>query len=422
MTTRKIVSITGLAYFKSIRAFKKNPLKAMEEIRRDYGYLPYFGGPLKTLFLFHPKDIKTLLVDEKANNEKGDQAKLLKVALGESLFTAEGEEWRRKKLIIQGVFHIQAIQGYASQIQETTKVALEGWKQKGRIQLDEEMMALAFEISSKIFFGGISLEDSTKIRKAFYVLGKILARKFSSPMRLPLWIPSPDHRLLQEQIEILDQFTFSLIRQKRLSPDSEDQSFLGRLIASPEDLSDRQIRDEVVTFLGAGYETTAMLMTWTLFLLLKNPEFIVTFLAAPARSLERKNILNEGLRLYPSFPINVRQNIGPFHLEDQLVPARTNLLISPFLVQRDSAFWADPLRFHPDRHLETVDENLRGRFIPFLMGPKKCIGEILAYEEAELVLETILQSVDLELLTPHVDPVCDILLYPQEGISVKVKP
>ncbi len=93
---RNLTPVKGLDYLKCIRPFKNDPLSAIETFRDRYGYLAYFGGPLRTFFLFHPDHVRSVLVDGKNNNEKGDQAKLLKVALGESLSIDEGEEWWRR--------------------------------------------------------------------------------------------------------------------------------------------------------------------------------------------------------------------------------------------------------------------------------------------------------------------------------------
>lgn len=400
-------------------AFKKDPLAAMKFFRENYGYLPYFGGPLKTLFIFHPDEIKKILVDERHNNEKGDQAKLMTVALGDSLFIAEGEKWRQKKTIIQKVFHHQAILNYSPLIASITEKYTQEWKAVKTVNLTEEIMSLSFQISAEIFFGGVPEAQGKKIRTAFHLMGKIVAKKFASPIRVPFSIPTPDNLELKKQLAILDQFIYQLIAENKKNGIS-GENFLGKLMTSAQNLSDKQIRDEVVTFMGAGYETTATFIIWTLYELLKHPDFLERFKTSPHHSIERKNILQEGLRLYPSFPINVRQNIEPVTLAEQTIAPRTNLLFSPFITQRDPRFWKDPETFNPDRFLSIDNETLRYQFIPFMVGPKKCIGEQLAYEIAEVVLEVILNNLEFELQSETLHPLCDILLYSDKPLIAKI--
>ena len=407
---RQIQNVKGLDYVKGITAFKNNSLRAMESFQKDYGDLPYFGGPLKTLFVFHPDDIKKNLVDEKHNNEKGDQARLLLIVVGKSLFISEGEEWRKKKAIIQKVFHHQTIFNYSPLIAHITHQYVEKWKKEKTVNLSDEIMSLSFKISSEIFFGGMSDEENIKLRHAFSRLGKIIAKKFSSPIKLPWSIPTADHLELRDHIAQIDQSIYALIKRSREN-NINSTSFLGRLINSEDRLSDQEIRNEVVTFMSAGYETTGTFIIWTLYLLLKNPEAIEIFKKAPKYSKERRHIMQEGLRLYPSFPINVRQNIDPIELESGIIPKRTNLLFSPFITHRDPHLWEDPLKFNPERYERIESDVLRSQFIPFLIGPKKCIGEQLAYEEGETVLETILQNANLKLITKELTPIADILLY-----------
>lgn len=417
---RKIYSVKGISYLKAIKSFKSSPLMAMEDFREMYGYLPYFGPPLNTLFLFHPEDIRDALIKGKDNNIKGDQAKLMKVVLGESLFISEGETWRKKKSIIQSVFHQQSIIGYSEIISTQTHNFIQKWKSMGVINFSEEIMALMFDISASIFFGKYPKERSDEVRKAFTVLGKIIASKFASPLKIPFWVPSPQNLAMKEHLRTIDNFTYSLIKSAREN-NIDNHSLLGRLLNSPADLSDREIRDEVVTFLAAGYETTATFIIWCLYLVMKNPEYIEIFKQAEKKSFIRKNILNEALRLYPSFPINVRQNINAMELSGETIAPKTNLLISPFIVHRDPQFWDEPHKFDPERYLKIPAEKLRVQFLPFMMGPKKCIGELLAYEEGEIVIDTILNNLDLELLSPELLPLCDILLYSDKPLMSRVE-
>lgn len=417
---RKINPVKGLAYLKAIKSFKANPLTAMESFRQEYGYLPYFGTPLNTLFLFHPQDIRDVLIKGKDNNIKGDQAKLMKVVLGESLFISEGEVWRKKKSVIQSVFHQQSILGYSEIISSHTHDFIQRWKRMEVVNLTEEIMALTFKISGSIFFGEFPQEKSDEVRKAFTILGSIISSKFASPVKLPYWFPSPKNLMLKSHLKTIDDFTYTLIKNAR-KKNIDNHSLLGRLLNSPANLSDHEIRDEVVTFLAAGYETTATFIIWCLYLLMKNPDYIATFINSEKRSPIRKGILNEALRLYPSFPINVRKNIGPMELAGELIAPNTNLLISPFIVHRDPEFWIAPNKFHPERYQNINSEKLRTQFLPFMMGPKKCIGELLAYEEGETVIEIILANLKLELLSADLQPLCDILLYSDKPLMCRVK-
>lgn len=389
-------------YFTEIFRFKSDPLEAMISLNERYGDLIYFGGPLNTLFLFNINHIETVFIEQKNNNIKGKQGKLLRLALGDGLLVREKDEWRRRRKLISRVFHHKEIASYLPMIKEKTLQYLEEWKKQPEVNLTHELSSLTFEIAGEIFLGGVPNEIVTRFNEAVLNIGKVLTSKLSSPINLPLSINTPGNALLKREVSFIDEFIFKKIHDERISA-SNDNSLLNRLILAEEGLTDKEIRDELVTFLVAGYETTAAFLTWSLYLFLKE-NHVETWMSSFEDREKRRKSLREVLRLYPSVPLISRQCENSFKLGDFEISAGTNFVVSPFVIQRNEKYYTDAHKVD----FERVQEK---SFIPFSLGPKRCIGEELSFSEVETILHTLFSQSKITLKTKELHPVCKIALY-----------
>lgn len=400
--------ISGFNYVKEILRFKEDPLQSMMHLNRNYGDMVYFGGPLKTLFLFNPRHIKEIFVDEKKNIQKGDQGKLLKIALGKGLLVREQDEWRDRRKLISRVFHHKEIDTYEPIITELTQKFLNKWKGSGPVNLTEELGQLTFEIAGSLFLGGVPDNLAVRFNKAVLNIGKIISDMLSSPIKIPLWVATENNITLKNEISFIDDFIYKQINKRRREG-ANGSSLIDRLISAEEPLSDLEIRDELVTFLVAGYETTAAFLTWSLYCLLKFPKHQSSFLNSKDNLQIRRAYLHEVLRLYPSVPLISRQCTEDLEIDGYKIKKGTNFVVSPYVIHRNYNLWDKPEEYNPNR-FEDKDKS-KDKYIPFSWGPKRCIGEELSYREVETILFHLFENSKIQLITKEMIPVCKIALY-----------
>ncbi len=400
--SKRLPQIPWHNYASEILRFKRDPLEAMMSLNQRYGDLIYFGGPLNTLFLFDIEHIEAVFIEQKNNNIKGKQGKLLRLALGDGLLVREKEEWRARRKLISRVFHHKEIAGYLPMIEAKTLSYLARWKGLTEVNLTHELSSLTFEVAGEIFLGGVPSEVASRFNEAVLNIGKVLTGKLSSPINLPISIPTPGNVLLKREVAYINQFIYERIKSERANPKSQT-SLLNRLILAEEDLTDQEIRDELVTFLVAGYETTAAFLTWGLYLFLKEGHH-EAWIASYEDKEKRRSSLREVLRLYPSVPLISRQCESAFKLGEYDVAAGVNFVVSPFVLQRNE-------KYYPEADKVNFEREQPSSFIPFSLGPKRCIGEELSFSEVETILSTIFKNSQVTLKSSQLRPICKIALY-----------
>jgi cytochrome P450 len=241
-------------------------------------------------------------------------------------------------------------------------------------------------------------------------------------------MPRPGYRRALRQ---LDDYLYRLIAARRSSPDGKE-NLLGTLIAAG--LCDADIRDQLLTMLIAGHDTSTALLSWALYLLAVHPDVIARVheevdrvLGAETPTLAHTNdlkyldqVIKETLRLYPPIHLGSRIAAADVDYHDAVIPAGTRVLYSIYLTHRDQAYWPDPDRFDPDR-FSPDKVHSPYQFLPFGGGPRNCIGRAFAQVEAKIVLARLLQKFDLRYVGGVVRPHMGATLEPQPGIMMQVK-
>lgn len=419
-----------------------DPLALFERMARDHGSiseLRYWRG--SRVLLNDPKLIEQVLVVQHQKFTKGVLLRLTaNRLLGQGLLTSEGDLWRRQRRLAQPAFQRARIAAYAPAMVHFASEQASEWRPGEPVDIAVEMMNISLRVAVRTLFG-VELKSETRaVGRALTAIMRRDLLRMRSPLKLPRGFPSPGNRRAERGYDLLEGMVSRIIEQKRREGGRGDD-LLSRLVEASDErgthMSSRQLRDETMTLLLAGHETTALALSWTWYLLSQNPsaearlheELDRTLLGRSPTpdDLDRMPYLNavirESLRLYPPAYTIGRSSIEPIELGGYCFPTETVFLLPTFVTQRDSRYFDDPLAFRPERWLDGLTpESLGFRYFPFGGGPRRCIGQGFALMEAGLVLATLASRFRFRLVPGHpIVPEPLVTLRPKYGIPMVVE-
>lgn len=405
-----------------------------------YGDVYYVPGQRRPglYVLRHPEHIRRVLVADAASYSRrhGGFAVLSQV-LGDGLLTSEGALWRRHRRMLQPAFQRRMLESYAPLVVEETERQLDGWHDGAILDVCGAMAALTLRIVARALFHHDASRNVATIARATAAL----QRATLGAGVLPSWMPLPGRRRLERAVAEVDRVVYGMIRQRRESPQAESRDVLQALLEAVDEeqgrpLDDREIRDELLTLVMAGHETTSHALSWTLFLLSQNPHVearLYDELAAipRARSVTPEDlsqlplverVLKESMRLYPPAYTLTRRAERDTAIDDFLVRRGSEVMIWTYWTHRDRRWFPEPERFVPERFAPEGERQLpRLAYLPFGAGPRVCIGGGFAMLNARLILATIGRRFRLRLLPGHrVRPRTRITLYPANGLPMRL--
>ncbi len=412
----------------------------LTELARDHGPLARFRVAHQTYTLVSDPDlIEQILVRQHQRFHKHDRMRdTLGEALGRGLLTAEDETWLAHRQLAQPAFRPERIKTYGEAMVELTQATINTWEDGQPIPLQPATMALTLRIAAKTLFGVDVAERTEAIGQA---LDAIMAR-FKPKNRLisllPSQVPIPSNLAYRKGVRDLSAMIDQLIT-RRQARDERGDDLLSRLMAARDEagqLDDQALRDELVTLLVAGHETTALTLTWTFDLLGRHPgiearlhdelDDVLGGQAPTVDDLEElaylEAVIDEAMRLYPPAWAIGRKAIEPVTLGGYTFPPGSQFMMSQWVMHRDPRFYDDPSSFRPSRWQDGLEDRLpRFAYFPFGGGPRTCIGSSFALLEAKLIIATVAQAYRLEPLTdepPGTDP--SITLRPEGEVPVRV--
>jgi cytochrome P450 len=450
----------GLPWFGSVFPAWRDPLGLFLESRARYGDVVRFKfGPFQYYLVNDPNVVKHVLVDNPKAYTKSRNYLGLKVVLGEGLLTSEGAHWRRQRKLTQPAFHRDKLAGFADQMAMATRDMLTRWKAEdadgargnGSFCIHAEMMRLTFRVVGLTLFSSDVDGDAKGVGQALEVAMHWANDHAESMIRIPPYIPTPANVRFKRAKQTLDGVVFRIIAERRIEAQKTGDfgsDLLGMLMAATEEpdvgggastgMDDQQLRDEIITMILAGHETTANLLSWTFHLLSKHPDVERRVREEAQRVLGDRDpvledvkaleytrmVLEEGLRLYPPAWVFERQavtadTLGPYAIEPGAI-----IGLCPYVLHRHPDHWENPEGFDPERFRpEHAEKRPRYAYLPFGGGPRTCVGNHFAMMEAQILLAMIVREHRLELDPSHpvvVDPV--ITLRPKHGIRVRRRP
>ena len=396
---------------------------------------------LHAYFLYNPDDIESLLTTNAKSYRKARSLRspFFYRLVGNGLVTSEGEFWRRQRRLAQPAFHRQRISSYGDVMVQYAERAIANWKAGEKRDLARDMTRLTLEIVVKTLFNSDVSNDADHIGEILSSLVKPFASQATLKWILDNRLPTPEHRRYFNAVSEIDRIVFRIIAERRASG-SDEGDLLSMLLEAQDDdgtqMSDAQLRDEVMTLFLAGHETTALALSWSWYLLATHPDVEQKFHAELAEVLGGRTptvsdlpklkysemIAKETMRLYPPAYAVGREAIEETEIGGYRVPKGTQLFAFQWVTHRDPRYFEEPDEFIPERW-ENSEQIPKYAYFPFGAGPRQCIGNYFAMMEVVLLLATIGQRFRFTLDPEHKVEVLPVLsLRPKNGIKVIIEP
>jgi cytochrome P450 len=426
---------------------RRDVLGTYERARRAYGDVVRFvvgpPGLRATLYaVFHPDAVRRVLAGEADGYRKDNRFyEELRWALGDGLLNSQDERWLRQRRFIQPLFTRRRIAGYAqSMADEATDLVdrWQPWAADGKaVDLHSEMSRLTLRVVGRLLFGSDVERAVPVVAEAFPILGEYARARAFAPARLPRGWPTPSNRRALRAQRAVYGVCDELIAQRRAAPGSGDD-LLSLLVDARDDgeqLDDAEIRDQVLIFLLAGHDTTALAVTFALHLLGRHPDAarrlrdeIDDVLGDRTPTAEdfdalayTSMVLKEAMRLYPPAWGLGRRTVAGDRIDGCDIPPGADVAVSAWVTHRHPGFWEDPERFDPERFApEREAERHRHAYFPFGAGPRACIGQYFSMLEAVIALAVIAQHYELVSLTQSVPLAPRITLHPAAPVPCRL--
>ncbi len=424
----------------------RNPLAALPPEIYDHPLTVTSVLGRTRVYVSDPELIQDALVRQgDALAKSPELIRVLGPALGSGLLTANGPDWRWQRRSLAPGFQHERLQALVPAMIAAAEATRDRWlalPSGAAVDIAHEMMATTFKIIVDTMLSGPGGMDTGVIERCVVDYLKPTSWMFAlSLLGAPEWMPYPGRRRGLRAAATMRRTVEAMVAARRATPESKEDLVSLLLAANdPESgraMSDDEVADNLVTFMTAGHETTAMALGWTLMLLAAHPEIedgVVAEIDAVcgggkvrpdhvARLAYTRQVLNEAMRLYPPAPIISREVLRPMELGGLSIAAKSTLIVPIYAVHRHRNLWADPERFDPDRFApEPARARHRYAFMPFGAGARICIGSAFATTEAVAVLAVLLKATRAHMSGAVPPSVMRITLRPSRPVSMRVLP
>jgi cytochrome P450 len=447
VTSSKIKKAPGppsLKFLLSLPQFRKDPLRGFFEMALRYGDVVRYRGLWVSHQLSHPDHIQHVLQANFANYRKGRGYRILKLSLGEGLLTSEGALWHRQRKMTQPSFQGQQVASFVSTMAENALTMLRRWEGHAAsgetFDVVPDFMRLTLNIASQVLFTTNLEADAESIRRTLEIGRDYSVDRAWALLPPPLSWPTERNRAYRAALAHIHGIIDRIIAERRRASARINDLLTMLMEARDENgasMSDKQLRDEVITLLTAGHETTTLALAWTCYLIATRPE-VMERMAAEAAFLNgrapayddlmklrySRMVVEESMRLYPPVWTMSRTAVNEDEIGGHYIPAGSEILIFPYITQRHPKWWPDAEVFRPERFApENSAARPRYAYLPFGAGPRTCVGLNFAMTEILAVLALILQRFRLQLaIDPaaiHADP--SVTLQARPGVPVRLE-
>lgn len=418
----------------------RDPLSQLTGYAREYGDVVKLRLlHLPAMLVSHPRLIEQVLVTRAASFSKSVDVRATRLLLGNGLLTSEGDTWRRARRGMQPAFQHRRVAGYERIFTTSASEVSSSWQDGQTLELRREMTRLTLRSATRALFGADVADEESRIGRAIDALFRLFDISSSFAYLLPNFLPTPAHLRALLAMRRLDRLVARMVAERKARGRVGDDllGLLLELSASENGRAGRFIRDQMMTLLIAGHETTSAALTWIWYLLALHPEANRKLRRELATSLGGRRpepgdlpllrytarVVTESMRLYPPVWMMGREATEDTEIGGYPVAKGTTIYLSQWVTHRDSRFYAEPERFDPDRWTEEFSRALPPfAYFPFGGGARVCIGASFARTEAILALATIAQRFQFSLAEPEtpVTPWPSVTLRPKDGLRVMV--
>ncbi|HEY8212067.1 MAG TPA: cytochrome P450 [Myxococcaceae bacterium] len=401
------------------------PLRGFLSLKDRWGPAVRLPGPITQTIFFTPSAVEQVLLSQNKSFGRSLLTAQFELLDGLGLVTSEGDLWIRQRRMAQPLFNRQKLAALGAVMAEESAAAVERWSSHARaarpFNAIPELMKLTLQSASRTLFGVTLDQSAAEIGPAVDAARTYLTWRTKFAF-LPRWFPGPGKARFDRAKRVLDGVVHGLIAQRRAEGTAGRADLLSAFIAATDadtgaTMTDVQVRDEVMTLLMAGHESTAVTLSWVFFLLGRHPEVqrkvrdeldavLGSGRAPSAEDVPKlpylKAAIDETLRLYPPVWAMSRRAVEDAAVDGVRVPKGEHVMLMQWAVHRDPALWDAPAEFRPERFLgPTAEGRPRGVYFPFGAGPRACIGNHFALMEAMLVTATTLQRYELSVAPDH---------------------
>ena len=407
------------------------PISFMESCRRRYGdafSVSFVGFQRPMVMLSDPQAIRGLYTEPSNGLPPGRKISLLPILGADSVLLLEGREHLARRRLMLPPFHGERMRSYEGIVREAVERELTAWCEGEEFAIHPRMQAITLEVILRAVFG---VTDQRRRAQLSERLPALLADTASAGLQLRMLIAPRLTRTdplagLKAQLDGIDELLFAEIAERRADGDSEREDILSLLMAARfedgEAMEDRDLRDQLLTLLLAGHETTATALAWTFDLLLRNPVTLARLteeVDAGEDDEYLRAVVSESLRLRPVVPLAGRRLAGELQLDGLTLPAGTDVTPAIWLTHTRPDLYPEPYAFRPERFLESAPQTYG--WIPFGGGVRRCLGAAFAEFEMRVVLQTVLRERTLVPASARAERVTrrNVTFSPRNGTRVR---
>ncbi|MBF6332657.1 cytochrome P450 [Nocardia transvalensis] len=458
---------TGLDALRTMAGIRRDPCTTFQNLVERYGDVVRVDISGQPFFVVNdPELVEDVFVARQSNYVKTLNVKVAAMALGNGLLTNDGESWARQRRLMQPLFARRQLDRFAEHMITAGERTLTRWDARpdgDRLDVSAAMNALTLDVTGQALFGCDLSADAAPVHEALVEILRGVGKAMTSlvtwlPARLPgvspdlaLRLQAPRWRRLDAAVAVLDDVVARLIRERQQDSRDDRRDLLGLLLGARDEagepaMNPRQVRDELVTFLLVGHDTTAYSLAWTLLLLSHHPEARERLVAeidevlgdrcpTPAdidRLTWTQAVIEESMRLYPPSWLIERQAAADDVLGGYAIPAGATVYVASYLLHHDPKSWPNPEGFDPRRFLPENRQFIypsagdgspparpRYAYLPFGAGQRQCIGLGFARVQAKLILAMLTQRYTFDLAPgTQIFPEPTLTLRPRDGLPM----
>lgn len=427
------------------KMFSQDFIKFYYNLWLDYGDIVQLKlGPLPTFLFVRPDHIQHILVKNPDIYVKGLSLEKFRMVMGNGIFSLEGDEWKQRRRLMQPTYTPNGIRQFAELMSQSALEMRQRWQEtppNKRVNINDEMTKTTMTIISRAMFSFDISESHKEVGDALHSFLDYIITTTMSLVDVPLFIPTPKNRRLKQAKQLVREFIFDIIKQRRKEGQKDD--LLSILMTAKDEetgemLSDDDLHNEILITFFAGHETTATLLTWVWYLLAKYPHIedklhqeLDSVLGGRSATLDdlpnlkyTRMVLDEALRLYSPVALTARDVVADDVIDGVQIPKGSMVIVMPYITHRHPDFWEHPMGFYPEHFTEeAVESRPRYAYYPFGAGRRICIGNHFAQMEATILLAELAQHFKAQLATTN-DGAVDFVgvIRPREPLLMNLIP